>query len=204
MRILIFAMALAASASAIAQTPVSPVPAVQAPVPVLQTPAPEPVAVQVTTVKPITTEGVLLWRNISSDMPAAELRVLYPQGNGVVYKDDRTILSDVVILEGCQAKINVLHPVGTVKEIVMRGEGSVAGRCSLKIITALSGKYGEPLEKDKVRGSLFAREGKNYVWSKEGVALQFKRYTNGALGGGGLMAASWELRYSANVTNIDL
>ena len=137
-------------------------------------------------------------------MTVAQLRVLYPQGPGVTYKPDRTVLSNVPIIEGCEAKVNIMHPSGLVKEIVMRGEGSLAGRCSLRIITALSGKYGEQLEKDKVKGSLFAREGKNYVWSRDGVSLQLKRYTNGALGGGGLFAASWELRYSVNPTNIDL
>ena len=137
-------------------------------------------------------------------MPVGKLRALYPQAANVTFKEDRTVLTDIAIIEGCQAKVNIMHPTGTVSEIVMRGEGAIAGRCSLKIITALSGKYGEPLDKDKVRGSLFARQGKNYVWSRDGVTLQFKRYTNGALGGGGLFAASWELRYSENAKNIDL
>lgn len=148
--------------------------------------------------------GPILWRNIASGMSVAQLRALYPQAPNVHYKNDRTVLSDVPIIEGCEAKVNIMHPTGAVKEIVMRGEGAIAGRCSLKLITALSGKYGESLEKDKVRGSLFARQGKNYVWTRDGVTLQFKRYTSGALGGGGLFAASWELRYSANASNIDL
>jgi hypothetical protein len=137
-------------------------------------------------------------------MPVSQLRALYPQGSSVSYKEDRTVLSDVPVIEGCNAKVNVMHPAGAVEEIVMRGEGSVAGRCSAKIIAALSSKYGQPLEKDKVRGSLLAREGKNYVWTHDGVTLQFKRYTNGAFGGGGLFAASWEMRYTATATNIDL
>ena len=136
-------------------------------------------------------------------MSVPQLRSLYLAGAAVSYKDDRTILTDVPIIEGCQAKVNIMHEAGAVKEIVMRGEGAIAGRCSLKIIAALSGKYGEPLEKDKVKGSLFAREGKNYVWTRDGITLQFKRYTNGAFGGGSF-AASWELRYAANATNIDL
>jgi hypothetical protein len=148
--------------------------------------------------------NLVLWRNIESAMPVAKLRALYPAGSNVTYKGDRTVLSDVPIIEGCQAKVNIMHPEGVVKEIVMRGEGAIAGRCSLKIITALSGKYGEPLDKDKVHGSLFGREGKNYIWMHDGVTLQFKRYTNGPFGGGGLLAASWELRYSTNATNIDL
>ncbi len=97
-----------------------------------------------------------------------------------------------------------MHEASAVKEIVMRGEGAIAGRCSQRIVAALSGKYGEPLEKDKVGGSLFAREGKNYVWVRDGVTMQFKRYTNGPLGGGGLFAASWEMRYTATAANIDL
>jgi hypothetical protein len=148
--------------------------------------------------------GLVLWRNIENAMPVAKLRALYPAGSNVTYKDDRTVLSDVPIIEGCEAKVNIMHPAGVVKEIVMRGEGSIAGRCSLKLITALSGKYGEPLDKDKVHGSLFGREGKNYIWMRDGVTLQLKRYTNGVFGGGGLLAASWELRYSTNASNIDL
>lgn len=148
--------------------------------------------------------GKTLWRNIESGMTVAQLRALYPAGSNVAYKDDRTVLSGVAVIEGCQAKVNVMHPSGVVTEIVMRGEGSIAGRCSLRIITALSGKYGEPLDKDKIQGSIFARQGKNYIWTHDGVTLQFKRYTNGALGGGGLFAASWELRYSSAASSIDL
>ena len=174
-----------------------------APAPQVAVPPTAPVAVAPSVASTIR-KGVVLWREIEDGMPVARLRAMFPQGRNVAYKSDRTVLTDVPIIEGCEAKVNVLHPAGVVKEIVMRGEGSIAGRCSLKIITALSGKYGEPLEKDKVHGSLLAREGKNYVWVKDGVSLQFKRYTNGVLGGGGLLAASWELRYSVNPTNIDL
>lgn len=147
-----------------------------------------------------------LWRNIDDHMTIAQVHALYPQGANVDWHPDRTVLTHVPIIEGCEAKVNVMHPEGYVKEIVMRGEGSIAGRCSLKIITALSGKYGEPMDKDKVHGSLFGREGKNYIWARDGVTLQFKRYTSngGILGGGGLFAASWELRYATNGSNIDL
>jgi hypothetical protein len=163
-----------------------------------------PAANAVATSPPVANADKVLWRNIESGMTVAQLRALYPAGSNVTYKDDRTILSDVAVIEGCQAKVNVMHPSGAVTEIVMRGEGAIAGRCSLKIITALSGKYGEPLDKDKIRGSLFSREGKNYIWTHDGVTLQFKRYTNGPLGGGGLLAASWELRYSSAASSIDL
>jgi hypothetical protein len=187
--------ALAAFAAAQAVAPAT------APQAIVQ-PQTRPAAVAPTAPQP--QSGVALWRNIENGMTVAQLHSLFPQGQNVSYKEDRMVLSDVPIIEGCQAKVNVMHPTGVVKEIVMRGEGSIAGRCSLKIITALSGKYGEPMDKDKVHGSWFAREGKNYIWSRDGITLQLKRYTNGVLGGGGLFAASWELRYSANATNIDL
>ena len=149
-------------------------------------------------------QGILLWRNVYEGMSIASLHQLYPQNENVDWHNDRTVLTDVPILEKCQAKVNIMHPNGAVKEIVMRGDGAIAGRCSIKLITALSGKYGEPLDKDKVHGSLFGREGKNYIWAHDGVTLQLKRYTSGVLGGGGLFAASWELRYSTTDTKIDL
>jgi hypothetical protein len=156
--------------------------------------------------QPTTTgsHGTVLWRDVEDGMSVARLRALFPEGHDVTYKDDRTVLGNVEIIPGCEAKVNIMHPSGFVSEIVMRGDGSIAGRCSLKLITALSGKYGEPMDKDKVGQSLFGRHGKNYIWAHDGVTLQFKRYTGGILGGDGLLQASWELRYSAADTKIDL
>jgi hypothetical protein len=150
-------------------------------------------------------QGIVLWRNIEDGMSVARLHALYPESGGdVSYKDDRTVLGNVEVIPGCEAKVNIMHPEGSVSEIVMRGDGSIAGRCSLKMITALSGKYGEPMDKDKVGESLFGRHGKNYIWAHDGVTLQFKRYTGGILGGDGILQASWELRYSAVSTKVDL
>jgi hypothetical protein len=191
------AAAKAKPAATAAETPI----AAPADGPAVASPSPSRIAA--TTVASLH-KGVVLWRNIEDGMTTTQLHALYPQGPNVSYKGDRTVLGDVPIIEGCQAKVNVMHASGVVKEIVMRGEGAIAGRCSLRIITALSGKYGEPLDKDKVHGSLFGREGKNYIWTHDGVTLQFKRYTNGALGGGGLFAASWEMRYTTSASNIDL
>jgi hypothetical protein len=154
--------------------------------------------------RPAARQGIVLWRDVEDGMSVARLHALFPQGQNVVYKNDRTILGNVEIIPGCEAKVNIMHPSGAVSEIVMRGDGSIAGRCSLKLITALSGKYGEPMDKDAVGQSWFGRHGKNYIWAHDGVTLQFKRYTGGILGGDGILAASWELRYSAADTKIDL
>jgi hypothetical protein len=197
------AVALAAAQAAAPQAAIQSAPAAPA-VPAVTVPAQAVQAPPVSAAPATAPTRLILWRNIEDRMTVDELHALYPAGPNVVYKNDRTILADVPIIEGCQAKVNVMHPNGVVKEIVMRGEGSIAGRCSLKLITALSGKYGEPMDKDKVGGSLFGRQGKNYIWARDGVTLQFKGYTNGPLGGGGLFVASWELRYSTNGSNIDL
>ena len=161
-------------------------------------------AQQALAASPATSHGIALWRNVEDGMSVAQLHALFPQGANVDWRDDRTVLTNVGVIDGCSAKVNIMHPNGVVKEIVMRGDGSIAGRCSLKLVTALSGKYGEPMDKDKVHASWFGREGKNYIWAHDGVTLQMKRYTNGPFGGGGLLAASWELRYSAVATKIDL
>jgi hypothetical protein len=163
-----------------------------------------PPAIAAPAVAPRTREAIVLWRDVEDGMSVSRLHALFPQGRDVIYKSDRTVIGNVEIIPGCEAKVNIMHPAGNVTEIVMRGDGAIAGRCSLKLVTALSGKYGEPMDKDKVGQSWFGRHGKNYIWAHEGVTLQFKRYTGGILGGDGILAASWELRYSAMSTKIDL
>ena len=121
MSVLIFALAAAQAAATqpVASQPTVPqsiTEPVTAPAPVV---APSPVAT-VTPAPPTTHKPITLWRNIEDGMTVAQLRALYPQGPNVTYKDDRTILADVPVIEGCQAKVNVMHPGGAVKEIVMR------------------------------------------------------------------------------------
>lgn len=90
-----------------ASTPATPAipPQTAAPVSTVTTPAPAPAPV---TVNPSPMPaGRVLWRNIEDGMSVAELRALYPQGAHVTYKADRTVLSDVPVIEGCQAKVNI-------------------------------------------------------------------------------------------------
>jgi hypothetical protein len=125
-------IALAALAAAQTTTPQTPTDTNSAPLQQAQpsTPPPAPIATaRVAVPAPVAPgirKGIVLWRNVEDGMSAAQLRAMYPQGPNVTYKDDRTILSDVPIIEGCQAKVNIMHPKGVVKEIVMRGEGAIA------------------------------------------------------------------------------
>ena len=86
----------------------------------------------------------------------------------------------------------------------VKGRGSVAGRCSDKVLGALSGKYGEPLVQRGRSGSILARKGEIVVWNNDGVTLRFKQFTNGVFGGAGLGQSSWELTYTASASEIML
>jgi len=149
--------------------------------------------------------GAALWSNIESAMTVAQVHALYPSGGHVRYHDDETVISDYVVTGNCQADVHIDHPAGVVTRVRVRGAGSLGGRCSETVLTGLSSRYGQPLSRERNGGSILAREGSVYVWNRpDGVTLRFKRYTNGALGGGGLGHASWELTYSTVTEEINL
>ncbi len=151
-------------------------------------------------------ERPILWDKVRADMTIKEVRELYPEDGKKIkwHKNKQTEVEDVVILEGCEAEVEIQHEGGTVDTVKVKGKGSIGGRCSDKVLTALSAKYGQPAVQRERKGSILAREGEVAVWSKGGVALRFKQFTNGAFGGGGLGAASWELSYTAAPTDIAL
>jgi len=149
--------------------------------------------------------GSVLWNNIESQMTTAQVHALYPSSGSVHYHNDETVIDDVSITERCQADVHIDHPAGVVTRVRVRGKGSLGGRCSETVLTGLSSRYGQPLSRERTGGSILAREGSIYVWNRpDGVTLRFKRYTNGALGGGGLGHASWELTYSTVTEEINL
>jgi hypothetical protein len=81
-------------------------------------------AQQALTTSTVAATGPVLWRNIQDGMSVAQVHALYPESEDVEWHNDRTVLTDVPIMDGCQAKVNIMHPGGAVKEIVMRGEGA--------------------------------------------------------------------------------
>lgn len=150
-------------------------------------------------------DRIVLWRNVEGGMTVAELRALYPQEKGKVkWHSDQTEVEDIVILEGCEAEVEIQHKSGIVDAVKVKGRGSLGGRCSDKVLGALSAKYGQPAIQRETESSILAREGEIVVWNKEGVAMRFKQFTSGGFGGGGLGAASWELTYTASASEIDL
>ena len=149
--------------------------------------------------------AAVLWQHVESGMTVAQVRALYPTGGDVEYKSDETLIHHFAATEHCAATVHIDHPAGLVTRVRVRGTGSLGGHCSEAILDGLSSRYGQPLIREHSQASILAREGNVYVWHRDdGVTLRFKRFTNGAFGGGGLGAASWELQYSTVTEDINL
>ena len=139
-----------------------------------------------------------VWNNISLGMTRAEVEGLYPQGHHVDYQPEAIEISDVTITEKCQAEVNIyFDDTNHVARVKVAGNPSMGGRCSNTVMTNLAAKYGQPSDWDRSGGSILAREGKVAIWRRDdGVAMRFKKFTNGILGGGGMLKASWELEFT--------
>lgn len=151
-------------------------------------------------------DRIVLWDKVEARMTIDQVHAAYPEQPGKVkwHGTKQTEIEDVVILDGCEAEVEIQHASGTVDAVKVKGKGSIAGRCSDKVLSALSAKYGQPAIQRERGGSILAREGEVSVWNKSGVTMRFKQFTNGAFGGGGLGAASWELTYTASASEIAL
>ncbi len=139
-----------------------------------------------------------IWDKVEFDMPREAVEALYPNGGKTSYQRKAIEISDIRITEKCAAEVNIrFGPDGRVNEVMIAGNPSMGGRCSNDVLTALSAKYGQPANWDDAQATILSREGKVAVWSRPGgIAMRFKKYTNGAFGGGGLAKASWELSYT--------
>lgn len=148
---------------------------------------------------------VVLWDKVENGMTREKVQELYPEKKGQVkHKKKQTEIEDVVILEGCEAEVEIHHKEGFVDVVKVKGRGSIAGRCSDKVFAALGVKYGQPAVERKATGNILERRGRVTVWNSDGVILRFKRFTSGAFGGGGLGASSWEVWYTAAAKEIAL
>lgn len=147
-----------------------------------------------------------VWDKVDFGQSRSEVEANYPKGGKTKYNKNGSIeVSDVTIIGNCEAESNIYFDNDEVSKIVINGNPSMGGRCSDTVFTALASKYGQPLGEVKSEQSLLAREGKVSVWTRpDGVTMRFKRFTNGAFGGGGLAKASWELTYTTTGGNISL
>jgi hypothetical protein len=144
-----------------------------------------------------TDSRTLLWRDIRAGMTRAEVRAIHPaQADVVHHREEATIIENYEVTDKCKATVRIYHEQGNVDRVVVRGEGSIGGRCSDTVLTGLSSRYGEALNKERSGDGLFRRVNTAYVWNRDGVTLRFRKFNGGAFGGNGLGAPSWELTYS--------
>ncbi|RYG99763.1 MAG: hypothetical protein EON58_02795 [Alphaproteobacteria bacterium] len=139
-----------------------------------------------------------VWDKVEFGMTRVQVEALYPEGGKTDYQKDAIEISDVTIMGKCKAEANIrFDDQGMVQEVMIAGDPSMGGRCSSDVMTALSAKYGQPANWDNSGGSILGRQKKIVVWSRpDGVAMRFKKFESGFLGGGGLAKASWELSYT--------
>lgn len=146
----------------------------------------------------------ILWDKVAAGMTVDEVHALYPRGGNIKWHARQTEVENVSILDGCQAEVEIQHDGGIVDTVKVKGKGSIGGRCSDKVLGALSAKYGQPMVQRATSQSILAREGEIVVWNRGGVTMRFKQFTNGVFGGAGLAQSSWELTYSASAAEISL
>ena len=139
-----------------------------------------------------------IWDKVEFGQTRTDVEALYPKGKSVDYQSKAIEISDVRIIDKCSAEVNIrFDDQQLVNEVMIAGDPSMGGRCSRDVLAALASKYGEPLNRDESQGSILARQGKIFTWNRPGgVTMEFKKFENGGFGGGGLMKASWELKYS--------
>ena len=147
---------------------------------------------------PATAQAEPVWDKVEFGMTRTQVEALYPKSSKVDYQKKAIEISDIPIIAKCNAEVNIrFDDSDTVHQVMIAGDPSLGGRCSRDVLAALSAKYGEPLTRETSDGSILARQGKIFTWTRPGgVTMQFKKFENGGFGGGGLGKASWELTYS--------
>lgn len=147
---------------------------------------------------PAVAQAEPVWDKVVFGQTRAEVEALYPRAGKVDYQNKAIEISDIPIISKCDAEVNIRFDANdVVHEVMIAGNPSMGGRCSRDVLAALSAKYGEPLNRDTSSGSILARQGKIFTWTRPGgITMQFKKFENGGFGGGGLGKASWELTYS--------
>lgn len=146
-----------------------------------------------------------MWGKVESGMTWDQVAEMYPATKGTKHKPGKQIeIKDVPILDGCKAEANIMFKADRVDAVILKGNPAVKSKCADQVLAGLSAKYGEALSREETATDLLAREGRVYIWNRLGTIMRFKRFTDGAYGGGDLMRASWELTYSTAAADIAL
>ena len=129
--------------------------------------------------------------------PAEAVLALFPEGTGVRHLPGRVAIEDVTVSPDCEADGDIALEGGAVREIELRGEGAILGRCGAEMLEALAARFGSP-DGRRSRGETPWRRSRTvYEWRREGRTIRYTHYTSAGYAGSGLMSASWVLNVSA-------
>jgi len=148
----------------------------------------------------------ILWDKVRAGMTLAEVRSLYPEDGSKVkwHGSGQTEVESITVLDGCEAEVEIQHESGVVEIVKVKGRGSIVGRCSDKVFSALAAKYGQPDGQTNQQGSIFKRGKSTAIWSRDGVTMRFAWMNDNGLGGGGLLTSSWQMEYEESASQIAL
>lgn len=148
----------------------------------------------------------VLWDKVRVGMTVAEVHALYPSDGEKVkwHGSEQTEIENIVVLEGCEAEVEIHHRSGIVEVVKVKGRGSIVGRCSDKVFSALAAKYGQPSGQTNQGGSLFKRNKSTAIWNRDGITMKFIWMDDNGLGGSGLLRSSWQMEYEGSASQISL
>ncbi|HEX8654921.1 MAG TPA: hypothetical protein VF693_06850 [Allosphingosinicella sp.] len=150
-------------------------------------------AAQAQVAQPLTIEAL---DAVRPGTAAGQVSALFPEGPGVRHRPDAVALDDVAVGGDCEADGEIRLAEGAVREIELRGGGSLLGRCGGRVLEALVARFGAP-DSERSRGETpWRRSRSTYEWRRGGQTLRYVRYTSAGYAGSGLASASWVLTVS--------
>lgn len=148
--------------------------------------------------------GPVLWEKVPAGASVAEVRALYPAGQRVRHRPERTTITGHRISPECEADVHIVHRGGSVGGVVMRGEPAIAARCGAAIYELLVAQHGAPLSEETGRPSILQRIRTTSVWKLGDVYMRYVRFDTKGWGGAGLGNASWEMSLSTSPEPVKL
>lgn len=142
--------------------------------------------------------AAILWEKVPVGASVAEVRALFPAGERVRHRPERTTIKSHRLSPECEADVHIVHRGGSVSGVVLRGEPAIFARCGAAILDILKAQHGQPLSEKTGRPSLLQRVRTTYSWKLGEVYLRYVRFDTGGWGGAGLANASWEMSFSTS------
>jgi hypothetical protein len=142
--------------------------------------------------------GIERFDAVAPGMAAAEVRALFPEGAQVRHRAGLIAIDDVAVAPQCEADAEIRIAADRVRELELRGEGALLGRCGGAMLEALVARLGTPDSEARRGETPWRRSRSTYEWRQPGRTLRYVHYTSAGYAGSGLASASWVLTVSGS------